>query len=193
MIQYQNFLRLGTLHFSPNSAAVQDLVSYMNKTYSTFWSLGIYIHESESVAENYILTHLEKRTLALIQVSSAEPERVAYTIRQNYTTLPNTNQVASSFSLGLDPNYLLYFFSGFLTLKDAVDTWAYQYTGTAESTFSANDDWYFASSSSNDNVTQSCEKPNLFFTPYPTQAFDTNLFYTQVGFLLGLALTSKIR
>lgn len=50
----------------------------------------------------------------------------------------------------------------------------YNYTGVADSTVA--------------NSTTSCAKPNFLYTPYPTPSYDQNIFYTSIGFLLGLAL-----
>ncbi len=43
-----------------------------------------------------------------------------YVIRQNYTTLPNTNRVIEDDVIGLDTNFQNYFVSGFLTLQKSV-------------------------------------------------------------------------
>jgi hypothetical protein len=185
--EYDNLLYLGALHFAPDSEETRSLVTHLNSTYVTFSTMTVRIHASERSAVDYILSHLEERALALITISFAGPERVRYTIRQNYTTLPNTNQVVDDVSVGLNVEYQKYFFSGFLTLKDAVDLWAFNYSGAAASTFVPDPE--------NDPdvpaATQTCAKPDMYFTPFPTPAFDTNIFYTQIGFLLGLALTSE--
>jgi len=104
------------------------------------------------------------------------PEKVNYVIRQNYTTLPNTNQVIEDASIGLNTDYLNYIFSGFLTLERAVNEWAFQYTNAI-----AGDSNPFAPS-------ECTGPPTITMVPFPTPAYNQNPFYNQVGFLLGLAI-----
>jgi ATP-binding cassette subfamily A (ABC1) protein 3 len=188
--QYDNLLYLGTLHFAPNNEATADLVRYLNNTYSTFSTLRIRIHDSEKKAVNYILSHLDERTLALIVLKQIDMSYISYKIRLNYTTLPNTNEVVNSVALGLDVTYQRYFFSGFLSLKDAVDGWVFNYTGIDSNQINLDNSYAFIGSDL--AHTTSCSKPDFYFTPYPTPKFNQNIFYTSVGFLLGLALTSKL-
>lgn len=100
-----------------------------------------------------------------------------YVIRQNYTTLPNTNLIRFRNGLGLNTAYQKYLTSGFLSLQQAVDDWAFEYT----------DSLY--DPESNADVPAECTgPPRAVLTPYPTAAYDSNEFYRQVGFLLGLAM-----
>mmetsp|Transcript_200 Transcript_200/g.364 ORF Transcript_200/g.364 Transcript_200/m.364 type:complete len:2007 (-) Transcript_200:174-6194(-) len=171
--QYGNLLRLGTLHFAPDSAEVDDLIHYLNDTTSTFSTLKYYKHSSENSALRYIENHLEEYTFALIVINSIEDDVINYDIRQNYTTLPNTNQVVHWISIGLDTEYQQYFLSGFLTLQRTVDEWVFDYIDR----------------SNGGEVNSTCSRPNSVSMPFPTAAFDQNIFYKAVGFLLGLAMT----
>lgn len=172
---FDNLLYLGTIHFAPDNEETAALIRYMNDTFESFSSLTHRVHASESAAVDFIINNLEERALVLIVMNAATVERVNYKLRLNYTTLPNTNQIVNDVALGLDTSYQKYFFSGFLTFKDAVDSWIYNYTEVSESTYP--------------NGTTSCAKPSFVYTPFPTPAYDQNIFYTSVGFLLGLALT----
>lgn len=116
---YDNLLYLGTIHFAPDNIDTKALIQYLNDTYVSFQTLTYIIHKSESKAVSYILNHLEERTLALIVLKSISIDRISYKLRFNYTTLPNTNTIVNDVSLGLDTTYQKYFFSGFLTFKDA--------------------------------------------------------------------------
>lgn len=53
----------------------------------------------------YALDHLEERTWAVIALDEASAGRVDYTIRMNFTVVPNTNTVVDMISIGLDPRY----------------------------------------------------------------------------------------
>lgn len=51
----------------------------------------------------YALDHLEERTWAVIALDEADTGRVDYTIRMNFTVLPNTNERVDMIAIGLDP------------------------------------------------------------------------------------------
>jgi len=113
------------------------------------------------------------RTLALAVLDAVTPTDVKYTLRFNYTTLPNTNVVYSRLTIGLGEEYQLYFSSGFMSLQRTVNEFIFQYTGASVPGLSA---------------IPSCQLPLPTYTPYPTAPYDSNPFFTRVGFLLGLAL-----
>ena len=171
-MKYGNLLDLGDLHFAPYpSAAVDSLVAYLNRTTTSFKTLKSHFHANENEGVNYILANLERRAFALISIRQITPEKINYVIRQNYTTLPNTNDVFISITRGLDRTYQMYFLSGFLTLESTIDRWALNY----------------AVRQADPNA--SCQSPDVLTVPFPTYEFDSNPFYSQVGFLLGLAMT----
>lgn len=58
----------------------------------------------------YALDHLEERTWAVIALDEASSGQVDYTIRMNFTVVPNTNHVVDIISIGLDPRYGVLFF-----------------------------------------------------------------------------------
>jgi hypothetical protein len=93
-MEFGNLLDLGDLHFSPYpSKETESLIDYFNTTTLTFKNLKIFRHSSEDVAVSYILNNLNRRTFALIVLREISVDTINYVIRQNYTTLPNTNQV----------------------------------------------------------------------------------------------------
>lgn len=51
----------------------------------------------------YALDHLEERTWAVIALDEADGGKVDYTIRMNFTVLPNTNEIVDMIAIGLDP------------------------------------------------------------------------------------------
>lgn len=55
----------------------------------------------------YALDHLEERTWAVIALEEAVEGRVDYTIRMNFTVVPNTNTVVDMIAIGLDPRCVL--------------------------------------------------------------------------------------
>lgn len=171
-MRYGNLLKVGDLHFCPYpSAAVDSLVRYLNSTTKSFKTLNSHFHETEEDGVDYILSHLDHRALALINIRSITGQKINYVIRQNYTTLPNTNQVFVSIAKGLDTDYQMYLTSGFLTLEKTIDKWALDYSVKQV------------------NPAATCVSPEVLTVPFPTYEFDSNPFYAQVGFLLGLAMT----
>lgn len=57
-------------------------------------------------AISYALDHLEERTWAVIALDEAADGRVDYTIRMNFTVVPNTNEVVDMIAIGLDPRFV---------------------------------------------------------------------------------------
>lgn len=55
--------------------------------------MKITTHANEDAAVSYILNNLDERAFALIVLNSISPVAVDYTLRFNYTALPNTNIV----------------------------------------------------------------------------------------------------
>lgn len=159
---------VGTIHFAPAGKDVDSLINYLRKNTQTFKTVQYYIHSSEKSAVDYILRNLNTPTLALIVLRQVTVRKVNYVIRQNYTTLPNTNIGVYRNSIGLNQNYQNYIFSGFMTIQKTVDEWAFAYTNVSSK--------------------PNCSPPNVVLTPFPTYSYDQNPFYNQVGFLLGLAM-----
>lgn len=171
-MRYGNLLHVGELHFCPYpSAAVDSLVSFLNRTTKSFKTLKSHFHATEADGIDYILNHLENRALALIDLRKITGQKINYVIRQNYTTLPNTNQVFVAIARGLDTSFQMYLTSGFLTLEKTIDKWALDYSVKQV------------------NPAATCISPEVLTVPFPTYEFDSNPFYAQVGFLLGLAMT----
>lgn len=171
---YQNLLNVGTLHFAPRGQLIDAAIKYMNATSTTFSSLTVYKHDSEDSAVKYILSNLNEVTFALIIINSASSDYVDYTIRLNYSTLPNTNVVYSITQHALDTIFQRYITSGFMTLQNIMDEWAFSYTNATKP---------------NSRSPKGCTKPATIMTPFPTAAYKSNPFYGRVGFLLGLAMT----
>ena len=58
---------------------------------------------AQDAAIAYALDHLEERTWAVVAVNEATTGRADYTIRMNFTVVPNTNTVVDVIAIGLDP------------------------------------------------------------------------------------------
>ena len=139
-----------------------------------FASLNVITHTDEDAAVQYILNNINQRTTALIVLREITPSKINYVIRLNYTTVPDTNQIVSDLSLGINTDFQSYFLSGFLTLQNTIDQWAFNYTGALHP------------------LSTDCQAPPAIFAiPFPTYQYAKNPFYASVGFLLGLALTSE--
>lgn len=171
---YGNLLNFGSIHLAPYpSPYVDSYIAYMLNTTTTFKTVPYHTHASEGAAVEYILNNLQERAFALIVFRQVTPTVINYLIRQNYSVLPNTNVINRPGYKVLNTLYQDYYLSGFLTMQDTVDRWAFKYTGAATS-----------------NRSDVCSIfPALASVPFPTYQFNTNSFYGQVGPLLGLALT----
>lgn len=181
--RFNNLLQLGSLHFAPAGPDVSNLIEYLNSTTITFSSMKHHVHSSEKAAINFIQDNLDEYAFALIVLPSLPDaitaNHIQYKIRQNYTTLPNTNEVVNWISIGLDTEYQKYLLSGFLTLQMTIDAWAFEYTQVM-----AEEEGVAAPSGQ-------CSQPQYWTMPFPTAAFDQNIFFRAVGFLLGLAMISE--
>lgn len=170
--QFGNLLNFGSLHFAPYpSVLVDSLVNYLNASTRTFKKVGVLFHATEADAVSYILDNLVQSTFALIVVNDITPTAIDYTIRQNFTVVPSTNTIVATNILGLDTDYQMYYSSGFLTLENTIDQWALNYAVQQV------------------DPAATCAVPQTIGAPFPAYAYTVNPFYTQIGFLLGLALT----
>jgi hypothetical protein len=98
-------LYFGDLHFAPAGPLVTSFLEYMDSHHRTFGSIKYHVHQSEKAAVKYILSTLDTPALALIVLRQVTPEKVNYVIRQNYTTLPNTNIAVDRTTAGLNTEY----------------------------------------------------------------------------------------
>jgi hypothetical protein len=176
---YSNLLYFGDLHFAPKGHLVNSLIKYMNETHPTFKLLKYHIHVSEEAGVKYILNNLNPTTLALIVLRQIDNKKVNFVIRQNYTTLPNTNSIINRNSIGLDTSYQEYLFSGFLTLEKTINNWVFNFTSTNNINKLNN---------LNTIPLECTASPDPFLVAFPTYAYNQNPFYATVGFLLGLGL-----
>ena len=97
---------------------------------------------------------------------------VNYSIRLNYSTVPNTNWLIRWIARGLDTSYQRYVTSGFLSLQALVD------------------EHCFALASDEDSAVPYAP-PSTYATlaPMPTDKYGQNLFYAAVSYMLSLVLT----
>jgi len=166
------------MHFAPAGDQVNSLIYYFNNTYPTFRTINIYIHKNEKAGVKYILSHLEETTLALIVLRQITPSKVNYVIRQNYTTLPNSNLIIQRVSTGLFTDYQQYLLSGYLSIQKGIDEWVFNYTNAI-----------YSVKYNNTQISKQCNgPPQVVLIPYPTSSYEANPFFLNVGFLLGLAM-----
>eukprot|EP00903_Cladosiphon_okamuranus_P005738 g5694.t1 len=185
---FGNLITQGTLHFAPaGEPAVGELVSWLSNTTKGFDMITHRVHESEDDAVAYALDHLEERTWAVIALDEASTGRVDYTIRMNFTVVPNTNTVVDMISIGLDPSFRSYYLSGFLTLQTTLDRFMFDRALPAATSSEEQERSEERSEEQSNGFT--CVPPDVIGVPFPTAAYDQNLFYKAVGYLLGLAMT----
>jgi len=170
--EWGNLFTLGTIHIVPDGPLADELTGWMNSTLTTFSSITTRTHSSNKAAIDYINRNLNERAFAVIDLGSDtfNPDSVDFTIRMNYTTLPNTSRVTKWIARGLSRRYQRYYLSGFLTIQKTLADFVFSTTGCDLSTPLPSSLDYFA-------------------MPMPTPAFEQNIFYTAVGYLLGLAIS----
>ncbi|GMH55684.1 hypothetical protein TL16_g01967 [Triparma laevis f. inornata] len=170
--EWGNLFTLGTMHVVPAGDLADDFIEWCNKTLTTFPQITTRTHEDAGAAIDYINKNLNERAFVLIDLGSTtyNPDNLDFTIRMNYTTLPNTSRVTRWIARGLSRRYQRYYLSGFLTVQRTLA------------------DYVFA--------TSGCDQTNplpgsldYFSMPMPTPDFEQNIFYTAVGYLLGLAIS----
>ncbi|CAM9472264.1 unnamed protein product [Scytosiphon promiscuus] len=190
---FGNIITQGALHFAPaGDPAVGELISWLSNTTSGFDALTHHVHESEDAAVAYALDHLDERTWAVISLDEVTSGRVDYTIRMNLTVTPNTNHVVDMIAIGLDPSFRSYYLSGFLTLQTTLDRFMFNRAFPAATPVSSSSSELEQSeerSSEELSPGFACVPPDVLGVPFPTAAYDQNLFYAAVGYLLGLAMT----
>ena len=176
---YANIYTRCALHFAPNNELTSELIKYLHQTTTTFRTIKYHVHASEDDAVSYILNHLEERALALVVLNEISLKHVDYTLRFNYSTIPNTNQVINSYFLGFDSSYQKYLISGYMTMQDTVDRWIFDFLNLPSQAIESA------------KFIGGCTKPYPFLIPFPVASYFSNPFYSNVGFLLGLAMASK--
>lgn len=135
MRRWGNLISLGTLHISAHDDAVStEFLEYLNVTTTSFdgilgsisnsSSLLVRTHSSEDNALDFVMNNLEERTWAIIHFDQTQVDDFQFTIRMNYTTLPNTSRVSNYVARGLDPDYRRYYLSGYLTLQHVLSSFA---------------------------------------------------------------------
>ncbi|GMI58829.1 hypothetical protein TeGR_g2438, partial [Tetraparma gracilis] len=176
--EWGNLFTLGTLHIAPAGELADSLVSYLSSSTLTFSNITHRVHADVPAALAYIDGNLNERAFALVDLRDAvlDPADVDFTIRMNYTTLPNTNRVTDFISLGLNKKYQRYYLSGFLTIQRTLAEFVY------------------ATEHCVDPDAEDAELPfspaaDLYAMPMPTPDYEQNVFYTAVGYLLGLAIS----
>lgn len=163
----------GSLLLAPAGENVNQFVDFLNRTYEYFSELNVEIFPDEASAVKRSNQQTNQPALALIVLREISPEKVNYVIRQDGGSTPNTNQLVIYPNVGFPRDFQEYLIGGYLTLKKAVEAWL-------------NEKLAIASQSS--AVECQLGPPEIVLTPFPTFAYNFNPFYTQVGFVLAIAL-----
>jgi hypothetical protein len=116
---FGNLLTPGTLHLAPDT---RDVRRFLNATYlrhPLLRNITVRVHSTEAEALDWILEPPDptERTWALLSFRSLDAVAVDYSIRLNYSTVPNTNQITNFIARGIDTKFQRYMTSGYLTLQ----------------------------------------------------------------------------
>lgn len=176
---FGNVLTLGTIHLSPQSPAVSALAEYLEAQADAPDTLRVRIHADEPAAVEYILANTQEQTWALLHFGSLQPCAVNYTVRVNYTTVPNTWSRVRLVARGLDTNYQKYLLSGVLTLQRAVHGFVLHLADPASAE-------RILSGEPPDGPADAGEPlAGAPLIPMPTARYSQNIFYRAVGYLMG--------
>ena len=129
---FGNILVPGTLHLCPDGVEVRRFLNRSYTLHPILHNISVKVHESEEIALDAVLnpTSPNERTWAVINFAQLTPLHVDYSIRLNYSTVPNTNQLTNFIARGLDTRYQRYVTSGFFTLQSLVDEYAFELAHT---------------------------------------------------------------
>ena len=170
--RYSNIVNLGRLGIAPAGEAADAFVAYMEENHVAWGRVEHEVYGSEKEAVDYALDNLATRTWAVLVLDSVEPGSVDFTIRMNYTTVPNTHEIVNSANVGLYDQYEKYYLSGFLTLQRTLQDFARDQVRSAA------------------NASTACPAPGtpVLGIPFPTEAYDVNGFYESMEDVLGMIL-----
>jgi len=181
---FGNILTLGTLHLAPVSVTAAAAVSAgatlaerLDEFQAFIARKGANVSVARHADEESALAFLgdasrrAANAWGLVVFADLSPRALNYSIRLNYTTVPNTNEITRTIARGLDTIYQGYTTSGFLTLQRLVDSFAFSLAADAGA------------------VRVPPPAQETLLTPFPTAAYDQNTFYLAVQFLLALILT----
>ena len=160
---------------APATPAVQAFVAHARAAHpAALGELNVTVHPSEEAAVGAILGRDGyggggggERAWGAVVFHELSPAALNFSIRLNYSTLPNTNWVTNWIARGLDTRYTRYHLSGFLTLQQLVDEYAWQLAANASA-----------------NMTIAPRPPTaaLAGLPFPTAAYEQNVFYQASGY-----------
>jgi ABC-2 family transporter protein len=170
--QWGNLLTLGTIHLSPREHPLTPkFIQYLEIKFPGAASqVLIRTHADHEEAMEYVMSNLdEERTWAVIDLAdlangSDDKKGGSFTIRLNYTTVPNTALIENYVALGLSTTFQRYYLSGYLTLQRTINDFVMEQDG--------------------------CD-PQIdpfYSMPMPTAEYEQNVFFMHVGYLLGLVL-----
>jgi ABC-type multidrug transport system fused ATPase/permease subunit len=162
----------GPLLFAPAGENVNQFITFLNQTYEYFSELQVEIYPDETSALKRVGQITDQPMFALIILREITPTKVSYLIRQDGGTTPNTNELIIYPSVGLPRDYQTYLIGGYLTLKKAVEAWLNEKLAIAQSPY----------------IQCKLGPPEVALIPFPTFPYDFNPFYSQVGFVLAIAL-----
>jgi len=170
--QFGNILTLGTLHIAPATPEVSAFIAYSERNNPALRNVTIMLHSDEETAVQAVMDSTRtSRTWAIIAFNALSPTDCNFSIRLNYSTVPNTNRITRWIARGLDTTYQRYHLSGFLSLQRLVDEYAFELAGTSGYPRIA------------------APSTAVALAPMPTAPFSQNTFYYAVQFLLAIILT----
>jgi hypothetical protein len=128
--RFNVLINLGKLSFAPDTPQVRQVVDQLARTHTQFNGTFDKIYASEDAAVEYALREFTrdedfdprdpyvKRSWAVIVFDTLDLARgqIDFSIRMNYSVIPDTRSTSRKFQKGYDSIYQRYFLSGYLTL-----------------------------------------------------------------------------
>jgi ABC-type multidrug transport system fused ATPase/permease subunit len=180
---------------------------------NSFYQYEIFTNEHDAVEELLsrpyeivddffaLIVIKEKKVVITSAETGQETESIQleFSIRQEAGATPNTNVLVVNPGIGFNSDYQTYVMGGYMTLKQALDDWMISRINQQRSqAFQKQPQQEEEQAEKGNQSLPICsavtlvEKPRVAFTPFPTMAYEQNPFFTDVGFLLGIAMIMSI-
>ena len=103
---FGNILTPGNIHIAPDSPTVRDFVNRSRTRHPTLQAIRMIVHRDEAAALRVLQGGTPgEHTWGLLSFHELDPQHLNYSIRLNYSTVPNTNRLARWIARGLDTKY----------------------------------------------------------------------------------------
>ncbi|GBG84246.1 hypothetical protein CBR_g38217 [Chara braunii] len=197
-----NLLKLGKLAFSPDTPEVGLLVTYLKERYRFF--ANMYAGTFETVADALDFAaklssvgieteaspsgeEISRELWAVVVFHKLDVQSgdVDYSIRMNYTSVPQTWRRVHRWHHGLHEAYKRYYSSGFMSLQSAINEYVLK-AASGKALVGVAGNW--EEGSEEESFLPRPVDGGIWGLPFPIGAYSHNMFYSAVSFVMGLLM-----